>query len=166
MITVSVDDKSRQVTYTTIISVDGRYVSLSITKHVGYAKLYQLDQTLPTPKGYDRFEDTFYWTEDQYTDPSKHHLAYTGMRDSGFNYRSGLRYEVQWEHIDVIRVLDARGNLRAIELKGTDRSHPIAVPYESTDDRRIDYITPDGRYRFGCTDGEHQGIRIVIDRYK
>jgi len=50
MISVKIDKKNETVRYSTIINVDGKFVSISVVRLLYYAKPYQLDHSISLPK--------------------------------------------------------------------------------------------------------------------
>lgn len=165
MINVKIDKKKESITHSTLIKVENRYISLSVTKHLGYAKPYQIDLSLPIPKGIDLFEDVFYWKKETFIEPKLNHLSYTRMKDSSFLFQSGLVYELQWEEIKVTPILDSKNNLHSITLANKDKIHLIAVPSESFKDERYDYITNDGFYHYDCKKDEYEGIEVIVKKF-
>ncbi len=147
-------------TYSTIIVVDGKYISLSITKHLGYQKPYQLNHSIAPPKGTNLFEDIFYWPIEVYTNPGLNHLAYKRMVETEFHYQSKLLYEIQWEVISV----KIENNI--IVLSNKERSHMVAIPSNDSTEPRYDYITDDCHYKYNCKPGEYKnrGIEIIVNK--
>lgn len=78
MITVKINKQAETVTYSTLIYVDNKFISLTRTTLLYYAKPYHLNHSLLTP-GVDLFEELFNWTKECYTNPKLHHLAYFRM---------------------------------------------------------------------------------------
>ena len=160
MITIKINKEKQLVTHSTIIMADGKYLSLSITKHLGYQKPYQLDHKLPLPKDVkDLFEDLFYWPEEYYTNSTKlNNLAYKRLLETDFHYKSGLIYEIQWE---VINIKIEKGTLTMSSI-GQEKSYTTAIPPNGFDEPRYDYITDDCHYKYGCKPGEYAGRAIEI----
>ena len=147
-------------TYSTIIIIDDKYVSLSITKHFGYQKPYELNHSILPPKDVDLFESIFYWPKQAYTRPELNHIVYKTIKETGYHYKSQLIYELNWE------VIDVKIKNGALTLSNKERSHIVAIPPNDSDTPRYDYITDDGHYKVDCKPGEYKGkaIEIIVDR--
>nr|QBM02763.1 hypothetical protein [uncultured archaeon] len=147
-------------TYSTIIIVDGKYISLSITKYFGYQKPYALVHSILPPKGIDLFEEVFYWPVQAYTKPELNHLVYKMIKETEFHYKSKLLYELNWE------VIDVKIKNGTLTLSNKERSHIVAIPPNNSNEPRYDYITDDGHYKFDCKSGEYRGkaIEIIVDK--
>ena len=148
------------ITHSTLIMIDGKYISLSITKHLGYQKPYQMDLKIIPPKGTDLFEDLFYWPLESYTNPKLNAFIYKIICETNYHYQSGLMYELQWE---IIHVGIQNGILT---LSNSERSYISAIPPNGLDEPRYDYITDDGHYKYGCKPGEYKGRAIEIITHK
>lgn len=182
MITVIVDKKKEAVTYSTLVLVDGKLISLRVTKLLYYAKPFHLDHSLPLPKDVNSlFEELFYWPREYYTNPKLNHLAYNRMVDTGFYtkhlfteeqereyekvkrpyyYQSKKDYEVNWEEINVEFFPD---NRKALRLSNNKEWHPIAIPPNGSNEVRFDCVTDDGRYHYNCKEDEYKGILIKLE---
>jgi hypothetical protein len=148
-------------TYSTIIVVDEKYISLSITKHFGYQKPYELDHKLSIPKGVDLFEEIFYWPLEDFVNSLKlNKFAYKRFLETDFHYQSKLIYELQWEIINI----KTEGN--KLFLSNKDISYMTAIPPNDSDEPRYDYIMDDRTYKYGCKSGEfkNRAIEIVVSK--
>lgn len=145
-------------TYSTIIIVDGKYVSLTVTQHLGYQKPYRLNHKISPPKGVDLFEDLFYWKLEEYTNPALHHLAYKTIVESDYYYQSKLLYEIQWEAIEV------KHENGVLTISSREKNHYIAVPPNESSEPRYDYLLDDLNYKYDCKPGEYKlgAIEIVV----
>ena len=85
---VEVNREKEVVTFSTNVTVDGRELTLSVTKLL----YYQSAVTLLKPK----FEDVFYWSLEAYTNPERNHNMYHRMVSTNYKNTSGELYEVQW----------------------------------------------------------------------
>ena len=141
-------------TYSTIIVVDGKYISLSVTKHLGYQKPYNLNHKLPTPKGVDLFEDTFYWPIESFKNQLS--LIYKMILESNYHYQSGLIYELNWE------VIDLRMDNKSFTISNKERSYTGVVPSNNSETTRYDYILDNGHYKYDCKPGQYTGRAIEI----
>jgi len=164
MITAKIDHKNETATYSTLIKIDGKLMSLRVLRYLSYQKPYQLNHKLPLPeelteKKITLFEDLFYWPEEFYTNPKRNHLAYLNIADSDYYYQSKKPYEIQWEEIKVS--LDPKNN-NALRLENKTDWHMIAIPPGSPGITRYDYITDDNMYHYNCKQGEHKGIEIIL----
>lgn len=165
MITVKIDKKNETVTYSTLIRIDGKLISLRVLRYLSYQKPYQLNHSLPLSedliqKKITLFEDLFYWPEEFYTNPKRNHLAYINIFDSNYHYQSKKPYEINWEEIKVY--LDPKNNNALITENKTDW-HIRAIPPGSIGEVRYDYITDDNMYHYNCKQGEYRGIEIVLN---
>jgi hypothetical protein len=165
MITVKVDKKNETVTYSTLLKIDGKLMSLRVLRYLGYQKAYQLDHTLLLPedlleKKITLFEDLFYWPEEFYTNPKRNHLAYTKIVDSDYYYQSKKSYEINWEEIKVSLKPD---NNNVLILSNKTDWHMMAIPPGSNGSQRYDYITDDRMYHYNCKQGHYKGIEIFLD---
>lgn len=84
-----INKKDELITYHTIIKVLDQYVSLSITKLLGYLK--------PSDLKNPEFKDIFYWDEEQLINPKLNHLSFNAIKDSNSvykytNYNGNLLY--------------------------------------------------------------------------
>jgi hypothetical protein len=168
MITVKIDKKNETVTYSTLLKIDGKLMSLRVLRYLGYQKPYQLNHKLPLPddlleKKITLFEDLFYWPEEFYTNPKRNHLAYINIFDSDYHYQSKKSYEINWEEIKVY--LNPKNNGALILSNKTDW-HMIAIPPASEGEQRYDYITDDNMYHYNCKQGQYKGIEIFLDGLK
>lgn len=147
-------------TYSTIIIIDGKYISLSIIKYFGYQKPYTLNHSIAPPKGVDLFEEIFYWPLQTYIKPELNHFIYKMIKETDYYYKSKLLYELNWEVIDV---KIANGTLI---LSNKEKSHIVAIPPNNSDEPRYDYITDDGHYKYDCKPGEYKGkaIEIIVNK--
>ncbi len=144
-------------TYSTIIVVDGKYISLSVTKHFGYQKPYELNKTLPVPKGVDLFEDIFYWPFEDFVNSLKmNKFAYKRLLETNFNNQTNLLYELQWKTIDV----KSKGN--TLFIGDNNNVYMTAIPPNDSVEPRYDYIMDDRTYKYGCKAGEYAGRAIEI----
>lgn len=143
-------------TYSTIIVVDGKYISLSITKYLGYQKPFNLDHKIAPPKDVDLFEDLFYWPLEEFTVGALNKLAYKRMVETDFHYQSKLLYELQWEVIDI----EIQGN--KLFLGNKETVYLAAIPPNDSDEPRCDYILDDRTYKYGCKPGEFRGRALEI----
>lgn len=141
-------------TYSTIIVVDGKYISLSVTKHLGYQAPYNLNHKLPAPKGVDLFEDLFYWKLESFTNPLS--LIYKTILESDYHYQSGLIYELNWE------VIDLRMDNKSFTISNKERIYTGAVPPNDSEIPRYDYILDNGHYKYDCKPGEYAGRALEI----
>jgi len=165
MITVKIDHKKETTTYSTLLKIDGKLISLRVTRYSYYQHPYKLDHSLPLPedlvaKKITLFEDLFYWPEEYYTNPKRNHLAYVNILDSDYYYQSKKNYEIQWEEIKVS--LDPKNNNCLVLSNKTDW-HPIAIPPGSPGITRYDYVTDNGMYHYNCKQGEYKGIEIILN---
>jgi len=165
MITVKIDKKNETVTYSTLIKIDGKLISLRVLRYLGYQKPYQLNHKLPIPddlleKKITLFEDLFYWPEEFYTNPKRNHLAYVNIADSDYYKQSKKSYEINWEEIKVY--LDPK-NKNALFTENKLDWHVRTIPPASEGEQRYDYITDDNMYHYNCKQGEHKGIEIFLN---
>lgn len=170
MITVRINHKDETVTYSTLISVDGKLISLRITKYLYYAKPHQLNHKLPLPaelqeKKITLFEDLFYWPEEFYTSAKRNHFMYHNLLDSAYNKQTRKPYDANWEEIFI--KLDKKNNNVLLISNNKDFKHQntmyVAIPPHTPGVQRYDYITDDCLYYYNATQGEHQGIEIFYD---
>lgn len=114
MVKVEVNKERETVTFSTVVTVDGKNLVLSVTKLL----YYQKEKHLLFPN----FKKTFYFEEEQYTNPKLNHHTYKRLVETNYKNESNERYEVQWkemancEHIET----GAKGIIKG-ELKGTDK---------------------------------------------
>ena len=168
MITVKIDKKNETVTYSTLLKIDEKLMSLRVLRYLGYQKPYQLNHTLPLPedlkaKGITLFEDLFYWPEEFYTNPKRNHLAYINIVDYDYYYQSRKSYEIQWEEIKVY--LNPKNN-NALFFENKKDWHLVAIPPGTEGEQRYDYITDDNMYHYNCKKGDYKGIEIFLDGTK
>ena len=165
MITVRVNKKNDTVTYSTLINVDGKLLSLKNTKYLYYAKPYHLNQSLPLPddlieKKVTRFEEAFYWPEECYTNPKRNHFKYHDVVDSNYKLQNNKDYINQWEEIFVR--LDPT-NKNVLLISNDKDTMYIAIPPNTPGVERYDYVTDDGMFHYNCNKGEHRGIEIYFN---
>lgn len=170
MITVKVNHKDETVTYSTLVNVDGKLLSLRVTKYLYYAKPHQLNHKLPLPldlqeKKITLFEDLFYWSLEFYTSAKRNHVVYNNLVESDFNKQSKKAYEVNWEIIHV--KFDPKNKNVLLISNNKDFVHKdtmyMAIPPNTPGQQRYDYVTDNGMLYYNTKQGEHQGIEIFYD---
>lgn len=147
-------------TYSTIIVVDGKYISLSVIKHFGYQKPYELNHKLPVPKNVDLFEEIFYWPLEDFINSKLNKIAYKQITETDFYYKSKLLYELNWE------VINVNIENRQFTISNKEKNYTGAIPENSLGEPRYDYITDDCHYKYNCKIGEYKGraIEIIITK--
>lgn len=159
-------------TYSTIIVVDGKYISLSVTKHLGYQAPHHLNHKLPIPKRTpfskskdgDLFEELFYWPLESFMNPNwplktfekPTSLIYKMILESGYHYQSGLIYELNWE------VIELEINSKSFTISSKEKSYVGAIPSNGSGTSRYDYIFDNGHYKYDCKPGEYAGRALEI----
>lgn len=170
MITVKINHKNETVTYSSLLHIDNKIISIRVTKLLYYAKPYQLNHKLPLPKdlidnNITLFEDLFYWPEELYTSSKRNHYLYQNFLETDFNYQSKKDYEINWEVIHVKLSPDNKNVL----LISNNKDFPfkdtmyIAIPPNTPGEERYDYVTDDCMLYYNSKKGEHQGIEIFFN---
>lgn len=129
MITVIVDKNKEKVTYSTLLIINNKPISIKVTKLLYYAKSYHLNHNLTLPadlveREVTLFEELFYWPLELYTNSKRNHILYNLIKNSNYNYKSEQDYEVQWE---VLEVYLHSENKNCLVIKEIDSSAPSSV---------------------------------------
>lgn len=156
MITKTINKEKTKVTFSTLLTIDGRSIRLSYSRLLGYLK--------DNLEGYS-FEEYFLFPKEAYTNepvPTKDglkpmwHAMYHQIKASNYNQK-GSWHEVTWE--DDME-LERKGHY--LTLKNSLRNHIIAIPAASQGEIRTDCLSHDGRYHYDCKKGEFHGIEITV----
>lgn len=165
MISVIVDNKKETVTYSSLIMVDSKPLSIKVTKLLYYAKPYHLNHKLSLPEDLIErkitlFEELFYWPLELYASEKRNHLLYNLIKESEYNKQTEKYYELQWEVLDVN--FD-KGNKNSIIIKDKKNWMALVSPPNTPGVERYDYITGDGCLHYNCKKDEYHGIEIFFD---
>lgn len=165
MVTVIIDKKNETVTYSSLIMVDSKALSIKVTKLLYYAKPYHLNHKLPLPDDLIEhkitlFEELFYWPVELYTSDKRNHLLYNLIKESSYHKQTGKDYELQWEVLDVRFEKD---NKNSIIIRDKKNWMALVSPPNTKGIERYDYITGDGFLHYNCKKGEYHGIEIFFD---